>query len=480
MATKGNPRIDPLLLRSRRTLALAIVLALAVLAAVVGLTTLQVRHNIREQIAGRDGEVLYSVALMYYTQDVEEGLAGPITDPGSQLTIVLRSAQLRGVLGVRLFDPEGRFVESFPPNVTERALAAGQLPRLKDLRPVSRYRPAVSMAELFYAEPGESGTGATAILEVNVPLHVEGGPLAGIAQFLLEGQSIAAEYARLDRQLARQAGVALAAGGAILSAALAAAFWRLRAAHRLVAERTANLARANQELALAAKTSALGAVTAHLIHGLKNPLAGLQQYVAARGAGPEGGLEGDWQQALASTRRMQAMINQVVGVLREEQSGVAYETTLAELSEIVCARVRSLAQEKGVNLEGKIQSEAGLPNRVANLVGLILVNLVENAVQATPRGKSVRLTLGRFEEGSVMEVQDEGSGFPSTQPLFMPCHSSKEGGTGIGLAVCKQLANHLGADLTLAANHPEGCVFRLRLPLVPKFPEPAPELLHSS
>ena len=51
-----------------------------------------------------------------------------------------------------------------------------------------------------------------------------------------------------------------------------------------------------------------------------------------------------------------------------------------------------------------------------------------------------------------------------TAHLFAPCKSSKEGGSGIGLAISKQLANHLGANLELKSNSPEGCVFVLRVP----------------
>jgi signal transduction histidine kinase len=382
---------------------------------------------------------------------------------GDQLNVALKSSELRGVLGVRLFDADGLFIDSFPLYVTEQDLPQKHLPALKTLRPVSQFHPRAAMAALFY--PDETApTNTIPLLEVCVPLHTENGSLAGIAQFLVEGHSIQAEFANLDRLLATRAMVGFGAGGTILAIALAWAFQRLRRAQQLLTERTENLARANQELALAAKTSALGAVAAHLIHGLKNPLAGLQNFVASRGSLPESSEAADWQQAVASTRRMQTMINQVVGVLREEQAGAAYEVTLKELEEIVRNRVQPLAREQGVNFASVIQTEAALPNRAANLVALILVNLAENAVQATPKGKTVGLTLSRAGARLVFEVRDEGSGFPADTPLFMPCRSAKEGGTGIGLALCKQLANHLGAELELAASTAAGCVFALRLP----------------
>lgn len=73
---------------------------------------------------------------------------------------------------------------------------------------------------------------------------------------------------------------------------------------------------------------------------------------------------------------MQSIINQVVGVLREEGAS-QYEITLAELSEIITARVAPLARETGVQFSTEHNGEAILPNRAANLVTLILINLVQ-------------------------------------------------------------------------------------------------------
>jgi signal transduction histidine kinase len=52
--------------------------------------------------------------------------------------------------------------------------------------------------------------------------------------------------------------------------------------------------------------------------------------------------------------------------------------------------------------------------------------------------------------------------------LFEPVQSRKEGGSGIGLAITRQLAGHLGAELTLVSSSAAGTVFRLRLPFPQK------------
>jgi signal transduction histidine kinase len=441
--------------------------ALTVLGGVVALTTLQLRKGIRQQITGRDAEVLYAVAMQHYAEDVERGLGGPVNTAGDPLGVVLRSAELRGVLGVRLFDAEGRFVECFPPDLLESVLDPALLPSLVERHPLSRFHAKVGLWTVFYPDEAMDFSQRVPLLEVNVPLHDEGGPLAGVAQFLIEGHSIAAEFARLDRRLAIQAVSAFTVGGGILTLALAWAFHRLNRAHHLLTERTANLARANQELVLAAKTSALGAVTAHLIHGLKNPLSGLQHFMVSRSTSTQPLEEADWEQAVASTRRMQSMINHVVGVLREDQAGTAYDVTAAELEEMVRVRVHPLARERGVQYAAVVRSGFSLPNRTANLVALILVNLCENAVQATPEGKKVTIEAQTQHGRLQFTVRDQGPGFPADVPLFMPCRSTKEQGTGVGLALCKQLANHLDAALELAQSTAEGCVFQLSL-VVPK------------
>lgn len=73
------------------------------------------------------------------------------------------------------------------------------------------------------------------------------------------------------------------------------------------------------------------------------------------------------------------------------------------------------------------------------------------------------------------EVEDQGPGLCSlsAEKLFAPCSSAKKGGSGIGLAISRQLANHLGASLELKQSSPAGCCFRLSLPVRDSEAKPA-------
>jgi signal transduction histidine kinase len=463
-------QIQQLLLRSKRLPWVVIGLALVILGGTILVGRQQLREKIRGQLIERDGEILHAVALMHlqeFEEDASSDLLGAADSKENLLTVLLKTTRLKGVLAARLFDPNGRFIEAFPADAIETDLAVGDLSGLKQGQPVNHFHAAGRLSQIFLTAADEPAESAVPLLEVNVPLHLgQKDRLLGIAQFIIEGQSLAAQFGRVDRNLTFQALAAFGVSGALLVAALFWAFRRLRHAHGLLEERTDSLLQANQELALAAKTSAVGAVTSHLIHGLKSPLSGLQTFMNSLNPAQGSLLMQDWEHATAITRRMQILINQVVSVLREEQGFRQYELTLADLSAIINARMEPLARQKGVQFFTQCDLDEAVPNRTANLITLVLMNLVQNAIEATPSGRSVRISYLRTADRLVCEVHDEGPGLPDSikSNLFSPCHSSNEHGSGIGLAISKQLANHLGADLELKSSHSAGCVFSLTLP----------------
>jgi signal transduction histidine kinase len=139
---------------------------------------------------------------------------------------------------------------------------------------------------------------------------------------------------------------------------------------------------------------------------------------------------------------------------------------LQEFSEMLSAKVRPLAKEAGVRFESVRVGDGTLLNREANLLSLVLYNLVQNAIQATPPDKLVTLRISAGGGRIVCEVQDEGPGISEAQraQLFKPCRSTKEGGSGIGLAISQQLAKCIGAKLELKETAPTGSRFVLTFP----------------
>lgn len=97
----------------------------------------------------------------------------------------------------------------------------------------------------------------------------------------------------------------------------------------------------------------------------------------------------------------------------------------------------------------------------------LLINLLRNAVDASLETGG-RVSVGWTRNGNLVqiEVRDEGPGLPNTTNLFVPFFTTKPGGSGIGLVLCRQIAETHGGTLTLEnRDDGTGCVARLRLPV---------------
>lgn len=96
----------------------------------------------------------------------------------------------------------------------------------------------------------------------------------------------------------------------------------------------------------------------------------------------------------------------------------------------------------------------------------LLINLVKNAVEAaleTRGGVRVRWEVSAWQVE--LRVEDEGPGLAATTNLFVPFFTTKPSGSGIGLVLCRQIAEGHGGSLTLENRAERGCVALLRLPL---------------
>ena len=443
--------------------AVAVCLTLVVFGGGIWLAKEQMGKRIREQVLARHAQELYAISLVHQVTMAESGDVFFLEDITGQLSVYGAVAELSGALGMRLYSPGGEFLFAFPENISDSALGEAQLRSAELLAPMGGLDEAAPAGDLFW-EPlleGRSADEPLVVREVALPVHVaDEDELLGVAQFLFDGSDALADIAELDAGLFRQGLFIFTVGGGVMSLILAISFIRINRIHRSLARRTFALKRANQELALSNRTSAVGGVASHLIHGLRNPLAGLRAFLDGNPA-----VGDDLSTAQSAAKRMEGMIDNIVRTLGENASGVTYELSVVELLEIFRSRLEPSAAEQGVRLEVSGAGGRELDNREGNLVLLILENLAQNAIEAAGRGGRVAVRGAETAGVTAFEVIDNGRGLPEAVKgsLFQPGNTSKEKGSGLGLAISGQLAGAVGAELSLAKSDENGTTFRLAL-----------------
>ena len=144
--------------------------------------------------------------------------------------------------------------------------------------------------------------------------------------------------------------------------------------------------------------------------------------------------------------------------------------TLSQLFNEISSTLSTTLHLKQIQLALDAPSDLKVQTHEHSL-GMIIRNLVSNAIKFSNRGSIVHLKGVKASQGICIEVQDEGIGmdFDLTQKLNLRKITSRQGtegekGTGLGLALCYDLAQSLGATLEVNSKPGQGSSFLLCLP----------------
>ena len=246
-----------------------------------------------------------------------------------------------------------------------------------------------------------------------------------------------------------------------------------RRAEELLGE--ANLARYEEEQASHAKTTFLGTMS----HEFRTPLTAIQGFADLLTDEAAGPLNEQQHHQLERIRtasdHLLTLIDEILTFAQQKAGRTELRLRDVDLTELVrdaAAIVEPLAAAKGLQFPRNIP-EGPIPFRIdAGKLRQIILNLAANAVKFTETGE-VRLEVEVDEDSVWLRVGDTGIGIAPehAEHVFTAFRQvdqsdSQIGGTGLGLAVTRQLARLLGGEVTLESEPGSGSVFTVQLPLL--------------
>ena len=140
------------------------------------------------------------------------------------------------------------------------------------------------------------------------------------------------------------------------------------------------------------------------------------------------------------------------------------EVDLAELFEETLKLYRDI--KPGLDLGYSVAPEVREARFDKEQIRGVLINLLDNAVDATPSTGSVMVNAERDNGSVLLQVADTGPGIPADakEKLFLPYYSTKGRGTGLGLAIVHRVIRDHNGTIRVEDNEPNGTVFTIELP----------------
>ena len=227
--------------------------------------------------------------------------------------------------------------------------------------------------------------------------------------------------------------------------------------------------------------AATGALLAGAAHQAKNAIFGLSATLDAFEAHlNQTAVDNDYVKHMRQgIAHMQVLMRDLLDYGNPSSGSDLQSTSLAATVRRSIGDCQALARASGVELSPEITDDATVmanPSRLARAIE----NLVENAIQHSPRQARVAVRIAKSAVGIVrLDVTDQGPGFQPEQmeKFFTPFFTLRPGGTGLGLTIAKKIVEDLGGAIRLSNGAGKGARATVFLPVRQ---DSAPELQTAS
>ena len=246
-------------------------------------------------------------------------------------------------------------------------------------------------------------------------------------------------------------------------------------AEALARERERLLGETQAELAHANRVATVGLLTGSIIHDVSQPVgaAMANAEAAIRWLSADPPRIAEAKIALTdipeSCQRAAEIIQGMRALVKKDRTRIGRVALNDAVAEII-ALTRNEAEKNRINVQTEFARD--LPPIEGDRVQLqqVILNLIVNAIQAMSEVEGPRellITTETTAAGVVAAVEDSGPGFAATdvERLFESFYTTKATGLGLGLAICRSIAEAHGGWLSASAKAPRGARFELTLPM---------------
>ncbi len=231
---------------------------------------------------------------------------------------------------------------------------------------------------------------------------------------------------------------------------------------KLVEERT-------KQLKDSERLATIGATAGMVGHDIRNPLQAItgDVYLAKTELAsiPESEEKKSALESLQEIEKNTDYINKIVQDLQDFARPLKPNIEEVDLKIIIEDLLKKNGLPENVKVSVKVESDARKIVADSTFVNRVMYNLVNNAVQAMPKGG--KLTIHSYKEANdiLITVKDTGVGIPEAVKgkLFTPMFTTKAKGQGFGLPVIKRMTEALGGTVTFESQEGKGTTFIIRL-----------------
>ena len=237
----------------------------------------------------------------------------------------------------------------------------------------------------------------------------------------------------------------------------------------------------------AERLATLGQVAAGIAHEIRNPLVGIGSTTSLLldDTDPTDARRPDLAVILQETKRLDRIVNQIIDYARPREI-VAFAFDMAQLVQEVMKVLDEPLTRKQVTIRLASPDSPYTIQADRDQMKQVLLNVLQNAIEASPSGKTITITLVQqargVEPGLEVTVADRGTGISPTHlpHVFEPFFTSgKPRGTGLGLAICRNILEAHGGDIALDSEVGRGTTVRVWAPLRQQPPRMQEEEQHA-